>query len=593
MGCRMLHWLAVVDNVEEFMGTKKIPPLILTILFATALVPALCFSRHPGSNVYCRVGMTYQMVDAGTFNIDPWKGQTHDYSQAGDHIYNDKAPGVSYLLTAPYLLIKIVAKFTTRHVSYETARYFMRILSLLPLCLLAAVLGMAYLRKIGADSLWFAPVWLLGTTAFPFSVVIFGHQYAAGFMLIAFALLYRLRTDPEWGNRILPLVLAGALCGLSILTEFPTALLALALGLYLLSFERRPGRVGIFGAVGVGLPAVGIGLYNWACFGKPWVFGYQNLNNPGNLEGMSHGIMGVGLPKLSSLWEITFSPAGGLFFTAPFLLFGFFGLVLLIKNKTTRPEGILFAGAIAAYFAFNAGYWEPGGAMSFGPRHLVPMIPFLVLAAFYSAAKSGPVFRGIFWALAVTSVFMTLLGTAADPAMPDRLANPVNEFAVPILANGFGLEGVLGLIGPTLLMAFVAIALATVIAVFRLQSGQKKHEKFTNKTRIAFVCSIFVLVFIYGFVLPKSAQTDPGTKFQVLGNYYMSREAFALAEKDYQAAAQYRNDPYIHYYRGRALAKLRRLDEMKQEFMIVLAIDPNFPYREMLMRVINLGEHEQ
>lgn len=561
---------------------------IIFVLFVLAVILAVPLSSYPGSNVISRVASVFQIVDQGVLYIDPWSNKTNDGSEHDGHVYSDKAPGTSFIGVPTYAIYKWFCKFTNRSVNYDLARHLVRITTLLPFCLLAAWLAMRFLSRAGYDSLWFAPAWLFGTVAFPFSLLYFGHQFAATFIFISFILLYTLKTIPARKDSVAIPIFAGLFAGLAIFTEYPTAALALLLGLYLLTFERRISRVSLFGVFGAVLPAAALALYNWACFGNPFSFGYRNLRYDYFQEGMGTGIMGVGIPTLANLWEVTFSAASGLFFTAPWLLFAPLGIVVLLLKKNNRIEGMLFGLMGAAYFAFNAGYYEAGGAASFGPRHLIPVVPFLSVAAFIGGQGLGKKIKAGFYALIVFSIFLTSLGTFADPTMPDRLKNPLMEFALPLLTHGYGLESPLGLSGLKLFALFIGLLIILWILVRNRQESIYAEPGQRN----AFFATATVLLLIYLFIVPYTAHSGPGIKHQVLGNYYSEREQWSAAEKEYRLAARIRIDPNIHYYRGRALAKLGRLTEMKYEFEKTLKLAPDFHHKEMLQRILEQVDNE-
>ena len=554
------------------------------MLLAIALVLALPLSFFPGSNVFSRVAVTFRIVDAATVSIDPWQGETNDISQRDGHYYSDKAPGVALIGVPPYALYKSLFATAGTEVDYQMARWFIRLLTLLPLCLIAAGIGRALLKRFDCPSDWFGPGWLFGTVAFPFSLVLFGHQFAACLILIAFFCLHTAKSRPEKKDALFLPILAGLCCGLSIISEYPSALLALFLGLYYLSFERRWPRLLAFALTGAVLPAIALAAYNTAAFGNPFSIGYHHLVDTNYAQGMDSTLLGVRLPTFDALWEITFSPGSGLFFTAPWLLFALPGLALMIFKKQQRAEGLLFLFSAISFFAFNAGYWQSDGAMSFGPRHLVPIVPFLALAAFRVAPHLGAAGHAVFFGTLVFSIALTAFGTYADPTMPDRLLNPLYEFALPILAGGFGLESPFGFVGAQLLALFAGILLLLWIAL----------RSRTEPVRWNVLLGTITLgVAVYALVLPYVARTDPGVRYQVFANHHMKRKDFAQAERFYFKASQSRQDPYVHYYRGRALAHLGRVAEMQAEFEKALEIDPDFPHKAMLTRMLKGLSHEQ
>lgn len=561
---------------------------IFFVLAVSAVILAIPLSSHPGSNVISRVASIFQIVDAGVLHIDPWSTKTNDVSEYDGHYYNDKAPGTTLVGIPSYAIYKWICKYTGRSVNYDLARHLLRITTLLPLCLLAAWLATKYIRRAGYNSLWFAPAWLFGTVAFPFSVLFFGHQFAATFIFISFYLLYTLKTIPNRKDSYAIPIFAGLFAGLSIFTEYPLAALALPLGLYMLTFERRISRIALFGSFGAVLPAAGLALYNWASFGNPLSFGYRLLRYGQYQDGMGSGIMGVGIPKFEHLWEVTFSTASGLFFTSPWLLFAPLGIIVLILKKEHRAEGVLFGVMGAAYLAFNAGYFEPGGAASFGPRHLVPVIPFLAIAAYIGGQGLGEKVKAAFYAMVVFSIILTAFGTFADPTMPDRLKNPLFEFALPLLSHGYGLESPLGLNGVKLFALFLGLLLILWILVRNRQQSIFAQAGQRN----TYFATATVLLLFYLFIAPYASHTESGIKHQIFGNYYSLRENWSSAEKEYYKATRTRVDPFLHYYRGRALAKLGRFSEMKYEFQKTLELAPDFPHKEMLERILKQVDND-
>ena len=552
---------------------------ILLVLFVITIILAVPLAFFPGSNVYNRVATTFQIVDNQKLDIDPWKHKSNDGAIFNGHTYCDKALGVSLLGVPSYWIFKTAAQMTegmpvTDYKFYRAARHFIRVTTLLPLILIAAWLMASYLRKQRIDSIWIAPAWIFGTVAFPFSLLLFSHQYAASLLVIGFFCLYKYKTEDKQRESWAMPVFSGLCVGFAIFTEYPAAIIALILGLYFVTFERRIWRVLQFGFFGAVLPGIAILLNNWLTFGGPFNMAYSHLHDKTNSAGMDAGILGVGLPKLSSLYEITFSPAGGLFFTGPWLLFAALGLLLMLGRKGQRVEGIIFLLIIGGYFIFNAGYWEPGGAMSFGPRHLIPMVPFLALLAYYGGMSLGSKIKSIFLALVTFSVIITAFGTFADPTMPDRLKNPIFEFAFPVYSKGYGLESIINLSGVWLFFLFLcSMGLMLLLVEMgkkkpkaqRAENGdviteskvlfekeelapvgdkseididenekteKKKKKKSKKKKRKLqpvvlkvnwFFAILALFVFGYMFVVPYVAKTDPGIKNQVLGNYFMAR----------------------------------------------------------------------
>jgi hypothetical protein len=103
----------------------------------------------------------------------------------------------------------------------------------------------------------------------------------------------------------------------------------------------------------------------------------------------------------------------------------------MVRDRATRPEGVLAASIAAVYLlqvsAFNG--WHGGSAI--GPRYLMPVVPFLALGL-VPAFQRLPHVTG---ALAGVSAAIMLAVTAIDPQVDVQILNPLVEYYWP-LATG-------------------------------------------------------------------------------------------------------------------------------------------------------------
>src|SRR5207244_8998297 len=106
-------------------------------------------------------------------------------------------------------------------------------------------------RRMGASAGWSITLGLiygLGTTARAFATLFFSHQLSALLVFSAYVILFRVRRgeiDERWT------VLAGFLLGYAIVTENPTIIALVILGLYVLMAEGRVRRLVAWVALGV------------------------------------------------------------------------------------------------------------------------------------------------------------------------------------------------------------------------------------------------------------------------------------------------------------------------------------------------------
>jgi hypothetical protein len=103
----------------------------------------------------------------------------------------------------------------------------------------------------------------------------------------------------------------------------------------------------------------------------------------------------------------------------------------MARRAEFRREALLFATIIAIQVGLNAGfgdsvlYW--GGAWSCGPRHLIPILPFLAVAAAFwrpGIAVSVPL---VLW-----SALVMLAAVSVEPRFDPAFANPIFDYALPL-----------------------------------------------------------------------------------------------------------------------------------------------------------------
>lgn len=214
------------------------------------------------------------------------------------------------------------------------------------------------------------------------------------------------------------LLLSGVCLGLAILTrsEFilvPVPILVLAA--YFLDQESekhtplkakvRPLRLML-----IGTPILLFSLLhlyvNQARFGSPFSAGYSPASEF-TLE-IEH--------FLTALMGNLISPGRGVFIFFPIALFSIYGFRQLLKEDREMATviGLILAGMLGLYSIWK----DWGGGISWGPRFLLPTIPYLSLLGikgFFSRRWSRKLVRtGIFTALLSLSIVVTLQGLLFD-----------------------------------------------------------------------------------------------------------------------------------------------------------------------------------
>lgn len=477
---------------EPSARTLQLLALLLVCSFAYFVGP-------PAWNQNSRLALTRALVEQGRVTIDDFHATTGDKSRREGHFYSDKAPGVSLLSTIPYALLVVERKLTGGELpdvrvetldpaiaaaeaaptpadrepgdvliynpAHRVALWLCRMVVVsLPSVLAGLSMFVLLIRETTRTiALGTTLTWLLATPAFGYACGLYGHQLVAALLFAAFALVV-LDSPARWGVRGRGLVIGGLL-GWAVLSEYTAAVpVVLVLGW---ATWRRGWGLGLWIAIG-GLPWALIlaGYHAWA-FGSPLATGYDFVYLEEFAEGMKVNY-GIGRPDPKVLIQLLFGSYRGLFYLAPVMLLAAWGVGvgLVGAAKTTkasptvlvRGDWLLALGLIAHYLLLNSAYYMWDGGAALGPRHAVPMLPFLCLGlipAFERVPRAT-------WILAGLSCLQIVVITAAGPEAPGW-GNPLWAYGVPELlgeATRGGATSVgrlLGLPGPLSLLPLLAL----------------------------------------------------------------------------------------------------------------------------------------
>jgi hypothetical protein len=174
------------------------------------------------------------------------------------------------------------------------------------------------------------------------------------------------------GGNVRWLVLSGGALGFALLTRLDAVAALPAFGLYLalvwnaqdhpFSAILRQIAATLLGfSLGVGLML----LHNLVRFGSPLDFGYHTANWQ--------------TPFLRGLYGLTISPGKGILWYAPAIVLGLFGLRPF--SRRWPHETVLCAGVPTGYLVLHSPYTYWAGGWCWGPRFILPALPFLLLPA--------------------------------------------------------------------------------------------------------------------------------------------------------------------------------------------------------------------
>lgn len=471
------------SKYENF--TESIMPIIKTLLKTSYqmkqrgseiilfLLLLICYSytfpRWADPNQNSRLNMVVAVVDEGTFQIDKYVHNTVDYAKVGDHYYSDKAPGAAFLGIPIYAGLRLffnlpqIDNLITRLADNEAFKATLRqdgsgilkqkvqfalaqvaitfVVSVIP----SAVLGVLIYRLLA----YFTPevgsrfALVLGygllTPAFAYAGAFYGHQLSTALLFGAFYLVFtQLKLKPS-NFTLQRLLIIGLLLGYSVVTEYPTLLVAGILYLYTFYALYRHGQWSKIGWVTLtgGLVAAGWMTYNTAVFGGPLELGYSHSE----LWTQQHqtGFMSLSLPHWEAIWGITFGLFRGLFILSPWLLLTLPGFGLWWRSRQYQVEWWIAVTVVLTIFFFNASSVMWWGGYAIGPRYLLPMLPFMTLPIiFVFQWWSNRVGFRVLVILLLSWSFMAIWGlTLAEQAFPsDTIYNPLLEYAWPNWQEG-------------------------------------------------------------------------------------------------------------------------------------------------------------
>lgn len=387
-------------------------------------------------------------IDTGSFIIDDYIKAPQDNAIFNGHYYSGFAPGASFLVMPLYFIVKPLLNLLPTSILGFTQLQFkviiMNILATLFLTIPAsAFLSVLVYKFLGnfttkrKHRLFVTFFFAFGTIIFVHSIGFYRRPIALFLAFLSFFLLYKIKNNEVHPNKNI-LFLIGLLLGLSIFIEYSMFIIVSMLSIYLLTFLRSKKIFWYcFGAL---IPLLALLTYHYIIFDDPFTTPYMHRASP---KAQSINILSEVLTiNLSSerAFELTFGLSRGLFISSPILLLSLIGLFYFFKSKSKKnlQEIILFMLISIFYFLFNVSQvniWDAG--CSFGPRFMIPMLPFLIIPLIFTFNRVNTKFI-LF--LGTSSIFINLMsvsyGITGLWSGICGASNPIKEYLLIFIERG-------------------------------------------------------------------------------------------------------------------------------------------------------------
>ena len=407
---------------------------LLALLLLVAFGPIVAtVTAQPAS----RLALTAALAEHHTVDITGYPLGA-DRATYNGHLRSDKAPGQPLLAVPVYLAGRALGAESASHHREDgnfIAWWVALWTSFLPFVALVVLMFWVASRHVPPLSALGAAVSIgVGSMVLPLSVNLYGAALAA---LTAYGAWVVFDGGPPTAPRLL---VAGALAGASVVTEYETGIVFVVLAIAVLLRVRR--RVAWY-ALGATPAFLVLGWYHWRAFGAPWRTAHEYYAT----AAIRHEIVGYELSRRGI--DATLFRPHGLLLTSPIVLLALAAAVVVAwtwSAGAARRHAVMALAIVVPYLLLCM-VWKGTPALEEpGPRYMIPALPFLArpLAVLWSKVWRPAVLVAAWGALigvSATVCFLLLgIGQSAWPELPSRVVD--GEFLPTVWSMALGRLGI-------------------------------------------------------------------------------------------------------------------------------------------------------
>ena len=447
-----MFWRNLLSSAHRFRGYLAIGVLVFW--------SCAYFFQGGGWNQSAHLATLASFWEDGTLLIDKYSRSTGDVAKSKDGIVSVKPIGTAILASPGFILADLLTKgVNNKGNKFILRSYLTTLFSAGVAFTLAAIFLLGWFRRrLSEPHAFFLTMGMcLGTPLWPNSTMLTQTAFVTLFLVLALRML-----DSLSENNQSPYFfgILGIFLSIPAGIEHTDALILFPIGIYVFWKARSVDRILAFLA-GVALVAAVPLTHHWIVYGHPLSLGYHKLTVKAFNDNMWQGFVGYGMPKIETLYYMTFGVYRGYFFLSPFLIGMVPGFLRMMKEEPHK-RGFALSTFVASWMLMIAvsslSFWYSGDAV--GSRYAYIFIIFsstflVVIYPHHRLWMNVGISTGLFVGFLATSV------TALPPSFSSGPYNVVGYWFqqlsrgnIPSIGHPSLEHSVVGTGHPTLPFAF-------------------------------------------------------------------------------------------------------------------------------------------